>query len=276
MDTCESGGGFRNAELASRLADRFGLSEEERRRLQKGGRTFLTNRTAWAVWALKKAGFVRVEASVITITDSGTEALRRSMSSKDIWKIAMGRIKKPKPDEGETPTDLGGPPEEEIRKAHDRIRQKAEAELLSGIRKTSPASFDRIVVQLVRKMGYEIGDRAPARPGDGMAATALKTDKLGSDEIHLRAKQQSAAVSLDQVRNFTETLAGTKSRRGALITTSDFSSDARRHVESIADADITLIDGKMLAHYMYDHDLGVIHDATYSVKIVDEGFFQDG
>ncbi len=268
LDICKGSSGLRYKDLASKLADRFNLPEEERKRLQPSGHTtFLRTRTGWAVWMLKQAGFVRVDDKIITITDAGTDALSRSLSNEDVWKIAIERIDESKREDE--------PPEEEIKKAYDNIRQKAETELLDRIRKTSPESFDRLVIRLVRKMGYGIEDHAPAMPGGGVVDAVLKMDKIGFDEIHLQTKQQSATVSLDQVKIFTGTLMGTKSKRGALVTASDFSPDARRHVESVVDANIILIDGKMLAHYMYDHDLGVVNVATYSVKGIDEGFLQD-
>ena len=276
LDICKDGGGLRQKELASKLAVRFNLSEEERKRLKpSGSETILMNRTGWAVWTLKGAGFVRVDGGIIGITAGGADALRRSLSPKEIRSIANERRSKSR-EAGEAPSaDLDEQqPEEAIKESHDKIRQRVESELLDRIMKNPPEFFERLVVQLMRKMGYGIDDRVTGRSGDGGIDGVIKIDKLGFDEIYLQAKRQSVTVTPDQVRSFTGTLIGTKSKRGVFITTSDFSKSARDHVDNMVGVNVIPINGKTLAQHMYDHGLGVSDDATYHVRSIDEGFFQ--
>ncbi len=69
-------------------------------------------------------------------------------------------------------------------------------------------------------------------------------------------------------------LAGQKARKGALITTSQFSQDAREYINRI-DSKIVLIDGEQLAQLMIDHGVGVSEVATYTVKKADVDYFEN-
>lgn len=59
-----------------------------------------------------------------------------------------------------------------------------------------------------------------------------------------------------------------------MITTSDYSSDARAYVANLATR-IVLIDGRRLAEIMIDHNVGVSAEATYTVKRLDSDYFEE-
>jgi restriction system protein len=65
-----------------------------------------------------------------------------------------------------------------------------------------------------------------------------------------------------------------RSRKGVLITTSNFSKDAREYVKQI-ERRVVMIDGRQLADLMIDHDIGVATARTFVVKKVDLGYFED-
>ncbi|HTE84283.1 MAG TPA: restriction endonuclease [Dehalococcoidia bacterium] len=58
-----------------------------------------------------------------------------------------------------------------------------------------------------------------------------------------------------------------------LITTSEFSPDAKEYVDRI-EKRIVLIDGDLLAKYMVDFGIGVAEVAIYAVKRVDLDYFE--
>jgi restriction system protein len=76
------------------------------------------------------------------------------------------------------------------------------------------------------------------------------------------------------VQAFMGSLAGQKARKGVLITTAQFSQDAREYINRI-DAKIVLIDGEQLAQLMIDHGVGVSEVATYSIKKADVDYFEN-
>jgi restriction system protein len=64
-----------------------------------------------------------------------------------------------------------------------------------------------------------------------------------------------------------------KARKGVLITTSEFTSDAVECVKNLEQR-VVLIDGKALTRYMIQYDVGVAASGTYTLKRLDQDFFQ--
>jgi restriction system protein len=67
---------------------------------------------------------------------------------------------------------------------------------------------------------------------------------------------------------------GLRARKGVLITTSNFSSDAKEYTSKI-ERKIVLIDGPTLAGYMIDYNIGVSTAQTYVLKKLDSDFFTE-
>ena len=65
-----------------------------------------------------------------------------------------------------------------------------------------------------------------------------------------------------------------KAHKGVVITTSQFSQDARDYVRHLQKK-IVLIDGKELAQLMIDYGLGVAEVAAYTVKRLDADYFDE-
>ena len=59
-----------------------------------------------------------------------------------------------------------------------------------------------------------------------------------------------------------------------LITTSQFSQDAKEYVNRI-EKKIVLIEGEQLTQLMIDHGVGVAELATYTVKKIDLDYFDE-
>jgi restriction system protein len=110
--------------------------------------------------------------------------------------------------------------------------------------------------------------------GDGGIDGIIKEDKLGLDSIYLQAKRWENPVGRPIVQGFAGSLQGRRARKGVFITTSKFSQDARDFVDRI-DTRIVLIDGTELANLMLDHEVGVTDIAVYSVKRIDEDYFDE-
>lgn len=58
-----------------------------------------------------------------------------------------------------------------------------------------------------------------------------------------------------------------------MITTSTFSQEARGYVQKI-EKKIVLIDGRQLAQLMVEHDVGVTVTKVYTLKKLDQDFFE--
>ena len=168
------------------------------------------------------------------------------------------------------PAPLGG----DIEQIYQQIRKKLAEDLLHEIKANSPAFFEKLVIDLLVKMGYG-GSREDAeavgRSGDGGIDGIINQDRLGLDVVYVQAKRWKDNVGAPEIAGFAGALAGQGANKGIFIITSDFTKAARDFVA--AGFKIILIDGKRLAQLMIDHNVGVSTVKTYEIKRVDSDYF---
>jgi len=158
------------------------------------------------------------------------------------------------------------------------LQKELASELLERIKKCSPTFFEKLVVELLVKMGYG-GSRADAgkaigQTGDEGIDGIIKEDKLGLDIIYIQAKKWENQVSRPEIQKFAGALQGQRARKGIFITTSTFSNTAIDYVSKI-DNKIVLIDGERLAQLMIENDIGVSKIAEYKIKNIDTDYFSE-
>jgi restriction system protein len=109
--------------------------------------------------------------------------------------------------------------------------------LLERVKTAKSEFLEDLIVQLLVAMGYggsqEDAGQAVGQTGDGGIDGVIKEDRLGLDTIYLQAKRWDGTVGRPIVQAFAGALAGQHARRGVLITTSTFSSDAKDYVKGI-------------------------------------------
>jgi restriction system protein len=276
------------AELREQIADELRLTPEElAQKLPSGTQAVFANRMAWCTVYLTKAGVLeRVRPGAFKITNRGRELLALNLPKITIQTLHMYPefvafqrgsknpvvIIEPEPDRTQTP-------EEQLANAYKLLRDSLAADLLETPKKSSPAFFEELVVDLLVAMGYggsvEDAGRAVGRSGDGGIDGIIKEDKLGLDVVYVQAKRWSGNVGRPVVQAFAGSLEGFRARKGVLITTSCYSQDALEYVQRI-EKRIVLIDGKQLADLMIDHDIGVNVTHTYKIKRLDSDYFEGG
>jgi restriction system protein len=126
-------------------------------------------------------------------------------------------------------------------------------------------------------MGYG-GSHADAgktigKSGDGGLDGVINEDRLGLDVVHIQAKRWEASVGRPVVQAFAGSLEGVRARKGVLITTSSFSNDAREYIRHI-EKRIVLVDGSTLASLLIQHNVGVAVESAYTIKKVDQDYFE--
>lgn len=280
-----------NRDLVAQLGEQFGLTEEERREmLPSGGARLFDNRIGWAKSHITQAGLlISPRRAISVITDRGREALRiqperidlRVLNGFEVYREFRNRRKNVEDDDSDTSeTEIqdAQTPEELLENAYLQVRRQVEAELLSQIKSSPPEFLERVVVDLVVRMGYG-GSRKDAgealgRSGDEGIDGIIKEDPLGLDIIYLQAKRWEGTVGRPEIQKFAGALQGQRARKGIFITTSTFSSDALEYTSRI-DTKIILIDGPRLAKLMFDHGVGVATASNYEVKRIDSDYFTD-
>ena len=169
-------------------------------------------------------------------------------------------------------------PEEALQTAYQTLRESLAADLLDQVKRSPPAFFERLVVDVLVSMGYggsrdEAGE-AIGKAGDEEIDGIIKEDRLGLDIIYVQAKRWENTVGRPEIQRFAGALQGKRARKGVFITTSSFSREAVDYVANI-DTKVILLAGTQLADLMIDHGVGVTTDATYELKRIDADYFPE-
>jgi restriction system protein len=173
-------------------------------------------------------------------------------------------------------------PDETLDSAYQSIRRTLAQDLLLKVASLSPAFFEKLVVELLVKMGYggSIQDAGRAlvtgKSGDEGIDGTIKEDKLGLDVIYIQAKRWAPGnvVGRPELHKFVGALAGQGAKKGVFITTSSFTREASEYVPR-NETKIALIDGTQLAQLMIDYNLGVTLQQTYEIKRMDNDYFEE-
>jgi restriction system protein len=277
------------AEAREALASEFKLTQAERDELlPSGNQSKFANRVAWAKSYLQQAGlFFSPKRGHFQLTDRGAAVLKNPPGRIDIKFLEQYPefVEFRTPKQGDTehaptpaPADTETP-EEAFEAAHQKMTASLASEVLTRVKAASPEFFERLVVELLLKMGYG-GSRADAgqavgKAGDEGIDGIISEDRLGLDIVYLQAKKWDATVGRPEIQKFVGALHGKRARKGVFISTGSFSADAVAYVEHI-DPKVVLIDGRRLAQLMIDFEVGVSTARTYSVKRVDSDYFEEG
>lgn len=275
------------AEAREKLGHKFKLTEEEKSELLPSGRQArFTNRVAWARVYLGQAGALETpKRGWFQINDRGRRPLTDisgPIGIKDLerfpdFKQFRNRSKEGRDEKPDTHGE-GQTPEEMLESAYQRFRGELSSEVLTRVKKASPAFFERLVVELMLRMGYggsrkEAGE-AIGKGGDEGIDGIINEDRLGLDVIYLQAKRWEGAVGRPEIQKFVGALHGKRAKKGVFITTSSFSTDARDYVVHI-DPKVVLIDGEQLAELMVDFNVGISSVASYETKQIDSDYFEE-
>lgn len=277
-------------DLIEELSTDFQLTDEERKEfLASGNQAIFDNRVGWAKTYLKKAGLlVSPKRATFVITDLGRQTLAKNLDRIDNRYLrqfpSFLEFQNISHNGGETEEGTESleiqkqTPEETLDKAYQSIRESLASDLLSKVVQLSPAFFERLVVELLVKMGYggSIKDagKAIGKSGDEGIDGTIKEDKLGLDIIYIQAKRWSPGntVGRPELQKFVGALAGQGAKKGIFITTSSFSNDAKSYTPR-NETKIVLIDGEQLAQLMIDHNLGCTTQQIYELKKIDSDYF---
>ena len=274
----DAGGEARPVDIYPAVASRFPdlTAEDQKQRLESGAlkwekdvqfaRQRLWNANeidspARGIWRITPAGRARL--------DGNPQVVSRA---RQVTRTSIPVPPPPAPEEVEDP-------EVAIDAAYQRLRTALVAQLLDRVRQCSPAFFERLVVDLLVKMGYggtwKDAGEAVGRVGDGGIDGVIKQDRLGLDRVYLQAKRwDHTPVGRPDIQRFAGALQTNKAQKGVFITSSSFSRDAVEEA-SKSYSRIVLIDGQELARLMIDFGIGVTPTATYDIKSLDSDYFEE-
>lgn len=278
LEISADGKEHRLSEVIETLAGQFNLTDQERKELLPSGRQAkFDNRVGWARTYMKKAGLLestgrgklRITQRGIDVLKSNPENINSNYLKRFPEFLEFQNLSRPdkKPDE-ENGNEPDQTPEETLESSYQALRAELAQELLDKIKKCSPKFFEKLVVDLLVAMGYggsrNDAGQAVGQSGDGGIDGIIKEDKLGLDAVYIQAKRWEGTVGRPVIQAFAGSLEGHRARKGVVITTSQFSQDAREYIKMI-EKKIVLIDGKQLMQLLIDYEIGVAEVTSYTI-----------
>lgn len=265
------------------VCEKLKLSDEEQNQKTSSGVPIYESRTGWAVTWLYDAGCIaRIGRGTYAITEKGISILKENLSIDEFARRLRTEINNQAQREGEQIIESEDvisdtSPMERldviVKEMHSQLSHEIMNSIMSIEGRAGDTFFERIVTDLLEKMGYGKGFVTPAS-NDGGIDGIIKTDPLGFNPILIQAKRYATdhSVGRPEIQSFAGALGAVT--RGAFITTSHFSPKAIEFAKSYPHADIVLIDGKKLTELMIQYNLGVSVERDIYIKRIDSDYFE--
>lgn len=275
-------------EIRAYCADSFQLSDEDRNAVIPSGANMLIDRVGWAKTHLKKAGLIDVPArATCVITDLGKQVLAKGADCLTIDYVHQLQEKNgdslpapsPSADTDVAQVQDTQSPLEAIDYALAQLKSELADDLLAEVLKMNEYDFERLVVELLVKMGYgkpeQNTDAVTKKSGDEGIDGIVKADRLGFDAVYTQAKKwkEDSHIGRPEIQKFLGAMVGQGAMKGLFITTGQFTSGATDFVKKQLNHKIVLIDGKQLAELMIEYGLGVATVNTLKIQRIDTDYF---
>ena len=278
LELLKNGNPVKLSDMVNIMSDKYNLTEEERNEwLPSKVQKTMYNRVAWAKQYLVNSELIESpERGSFVITQKGLDVLGQKPNKIDL------RFLKSLDNENniETKSEIldahieeNKTPEELMENAQALYFESLQKELLAKLKQVDPVRFERIVLDLMEKMNYGVGQMTKLSH-DGGIDGIIDEDELGLEKIYLQAKRYSEnKVNEKEMQNFAGALGCSTVRKGVFITTSFFDERAKKKAASVQGKVIRLIDGQELTTLMIKHNIGVQTKTRIEIKKLDEDFF---
>jgi len=279
LEILKTGKVYKTRELIEEVKLKFysDLSEEQLKQQTKSGDLLIDNRIAWGKSYLKKGGYIFFpERAYVQITEKGknhsSSLTVRDLEDENSFFNFYNQEKGISSDKNKSEINISSP-QDLIDEGFSRIEKDVKADLLLKLKNLDPYFFEKVVLRLLKQMGY--GEFVEtAKSGDGGIDGIINEDKLGLDKIYIQAKRfNEGKVREKDIRNFIGAMSG-DTNKGVFVTTSDFDDKAIQKARS-AHHKIICIDGQKLVDLMHEYNVGIQIKTTYEIKQIDEDFFDE-
>lgn len=140
------------------------------------------------------------------------------------------------------------------------MNRAIEEQLLEKVMSMDFSEFERLVAELLEKMGYgnrESGSiKVTQRTRDMGIDGECSTDPLGLNKVLFQAKRWRDGVGSPEIQKFVGALSGRRFNKGIFVTTSHFTPEAKKELERTNDK-VEPIDGERLTKLMLRFKVGV-------------------
>ena len=274
---------LRVRDMVDEVSDVLHLTEDERnQKMENSHKTVIYHRLGWTKTYLTKAGLIRsVERGVYQITPQGENILSSHIRVDDDYLMQYEEVRQFVNRHNEQPENQTKPKEstplEKIDQSIKMISSRVSDELLDMIISKDPAFFEKLVLDLLDKMGYAYDKESIISTdysGDEGIDGIINEDQFGFNSIYIQAKKWNrSSVGRPEIQKFLGAVAGQGGTKGLFITTSTFTREAIDYAKKQLQVKLILVDGKMLTDLMMKYNLGVSVVQTYEIKQLDLDYF---
>jgi restriction system protein len=230
----------------------------------QGSRTEFQYRLALVRTYLKKIDAIRNSARAIwSLTDYGDKI--SEAEARDVFRRVNAEARA----EEETEESTVSAEEASIPTAVDDATWVDR--LLEVIGAITPDAFERLAQRLLRESGFTRVE-VTGKSGDGrIDGVGILRMNLVSFQVSFQCKRWKGSVGASTVRDFRGAMVG-RADKGLIITTGNFTADARREATRDGAPAIDLIDGTTLCELLKERRLGVAVRMVEEISL-DHSFF---
>ncbi len=274
LEVLKEGQIIKSRDLVREVEDRYysDLPKELLELTTKSGERLIQNRIGWGKSYLKTEGLIHYpQRGFVQITEKGKTLKAGELSLGNIHPDVVKFYDPESAASNSEKISATASPQDLIDLGFEKIEREVKNELLAKLKDVDPYAFEKIILILLKKMGY--GDFIEtSKSGDGGIDGIINEDQLGLEKIYIQAKRYNEnKVRETDIRNFIGAMSG-DTHKGIFVTTSTFDEKAKIKARD-AHHKIILLDGSKLVDLMHHYNVGVQVKSTYEVKVIDNDFF---
>ena len=286
-----------NKEIYAAVAERSALSPDQMKELMSNGRRLVyVDRISWG--AVESPGRGRQK-----ISDEGKKlaaqypqglpseivaeivrSVKSNSASETPAQLSKSGAKNNAPNVAHStsePTNVDeNTPQELIDESIAQLESALVHDILERVRSISPNAFEQLVIDVLLAMGYGGAEErgiVTQASRDGGIDGVIDQDALGLSKIYVQAKRygEKNTVGRPAIQEFVGAVHA-EGTQGVFITSSSFTTDARDFAKKLSGStSVVLVDGDQLARLMVKYGIGVQVERTYTIKRIDEDFFDE-
>jgi len=236
------------------------------------------NRLRWHIYTLETAGLMfKPTRGYSQITDLG-----RSVRDKYGLNITQDIVKKYQNDKSPSKVEIESSktstPIEIIESNIGELNKFLKIVLHKQIMEMSPFFFEKLVIDLLKEMGYGNfeGTKVTTASGDDGVDGVVFQDRLGLELVYVQAKRYAIGnnVGRPDLQAFSGALSGKQATKGVFFTTSDFTSNAIEYISRTSHR-IIPINGDKLLDLMIEFGVGTQRANYFYTSRLDEDYFSE-
>jgi restriction system protein len=265
----ELGGSGRAGEVVDLVVEKLGISDDELNETIPSGQSRIKNQIQWARFLLVKVGYLDSSTrGVWALTEKGFSSNLTEESLPDFYEQRKQIEKEYRRQRKLKDSQV----EQDVEDVDIEVQTDYRAELLNTLKGLSPNGFERLCQRLLRESGFEQVN-VTGRSGDGGidGIGLLQVNPFVSFKVLFQCKRYKDSVGAPVVRDFRGSMMG-RADKGIIMTTGNFTTDAKKEARRDGVPPIELVDGEKLVEMFEIYEIGLKPVKTFELdyKFFDE------